>query len=799
MIKNYFKTALRSLGRRKVQTFIHVAGLSVGFAAFLLIFLVVRYEQSYDQFHVNKDNLYRVVRIPRNLDETGYRTGVPVPVTEALRTNYPQVANVSSIMPDGDVQVNVGDKKNGNFQKYSLKKGMFFAQPQFFDMFSYPLVAGEYKSSLSLPGNVILTQSLANTYFGQWQNALGRSLTMDGIPVKVTGILKDPPDNTDMPIKAVVSYLTLKNFMDFTSWGNISDDNYCWIQLKPGDSPEAFNRLLYQFTEKNIKPINKAYYLALQPLSEMHFDSRYGNYNGHVFSHDLIFALMAIGVFLLVIACVNFVNLSTAQAVNRAKEVGVRKVLGGNRRQLIFQFLSEAAMITCIALFIAVIAANFGRTWVNNLMEIHLTRAALFQGNMPLIIGGALVSVIVLAGFYPAFLLSGFNAVRVIKGALPVQHGSGISLRRGLVIFQFVTAQILIIATLVVASQMSFFQKANLGFNKEAIVMSDMPGDSLAIANRDAVLNELMRIPGVENISMGSGGLVFGGWYTGLNTPDNHTNEPTMVTGIKLADSSMFSLLQMQFVAGRPYYNSDTPREFVVNETIAHRLGYKDPQQLIGKMLKINGWLRPVVGVVRDFHTASLKDSIYPVAMTSAKRAYGTVTVKFNLADTKDVVASMHKIWDKYFPDFIFSATFLDQQIARYYEQETQLAKLYKLFAAMAIFISCLGLYGLISFMALQRRKEIGVRKVLGAPVSSILILLSREFTLLIGIAFLIAAPVAWYFMHQWLQQYVYRISLGAGVFVATILGSILIAWVTVAYTAIKAASANPVKSLRTE
>jgi putative ABC transport system permease protein len=799
MIKNYVKTALRSLGRRKVQSFIHVAGLSVGFAAFLLIFLVVRYEQSYDQFHVNKDNLYRVVRIPRNLDETGYRTGVPVPVTEALRSNYPQVANVSSIMPDGDVQVNVGDKKNGTFQKYSLKKGMFFAQPQFFDMFSYPLVAGEYASSLSMPGNVLLTQSLANTYFGQWQNALGRSLTMDGIPVKVTGILKDPPDNTDMPIKAVVSYLSLKNFMDFTSWGNISDENYCWIQLKPGDSPEAFNRLLYQFTEKHIKPVNKAYFLALQPLSEMHFDAKYGNYNGHVFSHDLIFALMVIGVFLLVIACVNFINLSTAQAVNRAKEVGVRKVLGGNRGQLIFQFLSEAAVITCIALCIALIAANFGRSWVNNLMEIHLTRAALFQGNMPLIIAGSLVSVIVLAGFYPAFLLSGFNAVRVMKGALPVQHGSGISLRRGLVVFQFVTAQILIIATLVVASQMSFFQKANLGFNKEAIVMSDMPGDSLGLANRDAVRNELMRIPGVENLSMGNGGLVFGGWYTGLNTPDNHTNEPTLVTGIKLADSSMFSLLQMHFVAGRPYYNSDTPREFVVNETVAHKLGYKDPQLLVGKMLRINGWLRPVVGVVRDFHSASLKDSIYPVAMTSAKRSYGTVSVKFNLSDTKEVVASMHRIWDKYFPDFIFSSTFLDQQIAQYYEQETQLAKLYKLFAAMAIFISCLGLYGLISFMALQRRKEIGVRKVLGAPVSSILMLLSREFTLLIGIAFLIAAPVAWYFMHQWLQQYVYRISLGAGVFVATMLGSILIAWATVAYTAIKAASANPVKSLRTE
>jgi ABC-type antimicrobial peptide transport system permease subunit len=587
--------------------------------------------------------------------------------------------------------------------------------------------------------------------------------------------------------------------MNFGSWGNISDDNYCWVQLKPGESPEQFNRQLLAFTNKFIKPVNDNYYLGLQALNEMHFDSHLGNFSGHVFSHDLIFTLSAIGIFLLVIACVNFINLSTAQAVNRAKEVGVRKVLGGNRRQLILQFLSEAAIISCVALFIALIMAKFGKTYINHLMDIHLSGSTLFEGNMILLMVAALVAVIVLAGFYPAFLLSSFNPVRVLKSALPVQHSTGISLRRGLVVFQFVTAQVLIIATLVVVSQMNFFQKADLGYNKDAIVMAEFPGDSLGAASQGALRNELMKIPGIEKVSYGMGGLMFGGWYTDLRTPDNKGKEPNMVTSIKIADSSSFSVFHMQMIAGRPYYASDTPREFVVNESVVHRLGYKDPQQIIGRMINVNGWLRPVVGVVKDFNTSSLKDSINPVVLTTSKRGYGMAIIKLNLADTKPVVASMHKVWDKYFPDFIFSASFLDQQIARFYEQEIQLAKLYKIFAAIAIFISCLGLYGLISFMALQRRKEIGVRKVLGAPVSAILILLSREFTLLIGIAFLIAAPVAWYFMHDWLQHYAYRINLGAGIFVATILGSILIAWVTVAYTAIRAAYANPVKSLRTE
>jgi putative ABC transport system permease protein len=331
------------------------------------------------------------------------------------------------------------------------------------------------------------------------------------------------------------------------------------------------------------------------------------------------------------------------------------------------------------------------------------------------------------------------------------------------------------------------------------VLTAGFPGDSVGFASQAVLRNELMKMPGVKKLSFGMGAPISGGWFTDLRTPENTSKVPNLIVDFKMNDTSYFNLFNLQFVAGRPYYSSDTVREFVVNENVSRRLGYRDPQQAIGKLINVNGWKRPISGVVKDFHISSLRDSIVPLVLTSYKRNYGVASIELNLAQAKPVIASMQKLWDKYYPDFTFTYSFLDQDIAAYYKQETQLSQLYQLFAVVAIFISCLGLYGLVTFMAVQRRKEIGVRKVLGAPVSAILILLSREFTLLVGIAFLIAAPIAWYVMYNWLQQYAYHVKLGPAIFARTIIGSIMIAWTTVGYTAIKAALANPAKSLRDE
>jgi len=807
MFRNYLKIAWRNIIRHKTYSVINVAGLAVGFAAFLLIFLVVRYEQSFDQFHVHKNQLYRLIRVAtrleaRNQGHISYRMGVPFPVAPTLRSSLPQLANAAAIVRDEFVQVIIKDNGSSATKRFREEEGVFFAEPQFFEMFSFPLVAGEYRNSLKTPNNVLLTQSLGDKYFGHWQQATGKMLRMDGVPMRVCGILKDMPANTDFPIKAVLSYATHFSYPDLArfmnDFGYHEEDNYCFVQLNEGQSPEQLKLQLQQYSDRYIKPFDKGYFLSIQPLNEMHFDARYGTFDGRVFSENLILMLSTIGIFLLVIACVNFINLSTAQAVNRAREVGVRKVLGSNRRQLILQFLGEAAFVSCFALVIGLAAALLVIPAINNLLDIHLAASALYKGNMIFFLVSALAAVILLAGFYPAFLLSGFNPARVLKSTVSAGQG-GISLRRGLVVFQFFTAQALIIVTMVMVSQMSYVNTADMGFNKEAILTAQLPQDSVGIANQAVLRDEIMKIPGIEQVSFGTGAPIGGRWFIDLRTPDHVGKAPNMTVAYKMADTGFFNLFHLQFIAGRPYYNSDTSREFVVTENVTRNLGYRDPALAIGKRIIVNGLNRPIVGVVNDFHTSSLRFSMFPVVLTTDKRAYGKACVKLNLAQAKPAIAAMEKLWGKYYPDFAFTNSFLDQDIAADYLQETQLAQLYKLFAGVAIFISCLGLYGLVTFMAVQRRKEIGVRKVLGAPISAILILLSREFTLLIGIAFLIAAPIAWYFMHSWLQQYAYHVTLGPGFFALTIAGSIMIAWATVGYTAVKAALANPVKSLRNE
>jgi ABC-type antimicrobial peptide transport system permease subunit len=412
----------------------------------------------------------------------------------------------------------------------------------------------------------------------------------------------------------------------------------------------------------------------------------------------------------------------------------------------------------------------------------------------------AILLVTFLSGFYPALVLSGFRSATVLKSGLGTDNQRGVFFRRGLVVLQFVIAQALIIGTLIVACQMNYFRNADMGFNKQAVIYAGLPGDSLSRTKFDLLKNELHKMPGVENVSLSTfTPAENGGWFTDLRVTTNHTNNPDIIVNMKPADTSYFSLYNLPLVAGRIYFPSDTMREFVVNETIVRRLGIRDPQRAINMPININGATLPIVGVVKDFHVNSLRDPVDAVVLTSMKDAYGLVNVKINLKEAKTVIPAMEHLWNKSFPDYVFEYGFLDRTIADYYKQENQISQLYKIFSGIAIFISCLGLYGLISFMAIRRKKEIGIRKVLGAPVSHVVIMLSKEFTILIILAFAIASPIAWYFMHQWLQQYTYRILIGIWFFAATILGSLVIAWLTVGYTAIKAAVANPAKSLRTE
>jgi putative ABC transport system permease protein len=800
MLKNYFKTAIRNLSRHKSNATINIAGLAVGFAAYLLIFLVVQYEQSFDGFHAKKDRIYRVVRIGTNQVSQGYFTGVPIPTTAALRTELAQITNAAAISGNSDGQVIIPGKDGSASKKIKEEGGVFFAEPQFFEMFDFGLIDGDKKTALSEPNTILLTKATAVKYFGDWKGVIGKTLKMNGAFVKVTGVLDNPPSNTDFPIKAVLSYITLAADRNYKNWISINDGNYCYVELANVVSLSQFNQAFTAFNNRHINTA-QGYKLALQPLSEQHFDARYGNFTGRTFSKDLILALNLIGLFLLIVACVNFINLTVAQAINRSREVGVRKVLGGSRLQLMAQFLGETGITSIFAFLIALLIVLFCLPAINNLLDIHMAASTLYTGKLILFMLCALVSVSLISGFYPAVVLSGFKPATVLKsGGMGADQKQGILFRRGLVVFQFVIAQALIIGTLVVTSQMDYFQNADMGFRKNALMYTNFPSDSVARTKIDYLRNELSKIPGVKEVGMSMFALTGDGvWAADLRKEGNNSDKADMIVSMKIADPGFFSVHNLAFVAGRPYVPSDTLREFVVNESVIHQLGIRNPDAAIGKRITINRHTLPIVGVVKDFHTNSLRDPIGPIVMSAANRAYHVASMQIDLSKTQAIAATMQSLWSKNFPEYMFEYRFADQTIADYYKQENQLSKLYTIFSGIAIFISCLGLYGLIAFMAVQRKKEIGIRKVLGAPVKDIVILLSKEFTMLVIIAFLIASPIAWYYMHQWLQGYTFHINMGIWFFAATILSSIGIAWLTVGYTAVKAALANPVKSLRTE
>lgn len=808
MFRNYFKTAWRNLTRDRSYSIINILGLIVGSTAFILIYLVIQYNQSFDNFHPNGKNIYRVVRVGRNAEKREYSAGLPFPVSQALRKDFPQIKITAAVLGARNVPVEVKGSNSSASKKFK-EPDVLIAEPQFFKIFNFSMAEGNGVTALSKMNTALLTKEIAAKYFGNWKTALGKTINLLGRNVTVSGILNNPPSNTDFPISIVLSYSTVINEDALNDWVSIQD-NQCFVELNDQTAKTQLDALLKTFMDKHLStstnahdlslPSANTYDLSLQPLNEMHFDGRYGNFKGRTFSRSLILALGLIGLFLLIIACVNFINLTTAQAINRSREVSVRKVLGGSKIQLVGQFLAETGLITLLSLIGSMVLVVICLRPLNNLLKIHLTATTLFTTGFITFIIAVWLVVTFLSGFYPSLILSGFRPTQVLKNAVKT-NATGISFRRALVVFQFVIAQILIIGTLVVVSQMAYFSNADMGFRKNAIINAHFPDDSLSRTKTDLLFSELNRIPGVQQVSFSTFSPADNdGWYTALRIGDaGSSNVPAMVVSMKPADTGYFSLYNLPLVAGRVYFPSDTMREFVVNETLIRNMGIRNPDDAIGKLIRVNGKLLPIVGVVKDYHIASLRDSIRPVVMTSMKHQYELANLKINIAQAKSVIAAMQNIWNKDFPDYAFDYSFLDQSIANYYKQEDQLSILYKLFAVIAIFISCLGLYGLITFLALQRRKEIGIRKVLGAPVRDILIMLSKEFTILITIAFLIAAPVASYFMHKWLQQYTYRISLGVWFYIVTISGSLLIAWITVSYTTIKAALANPVKNLRTE
>ena len=802
MFKNYLKTAFRNLKRNKSYAIINVLGLTVGIATSVLIFLVIQYETSFDNFHKKREKIYRLGTEFHTQDGVSYSDGISFPVAAALRIDFPQIKEVAAIFRNGS-QVTI-EQADRQLKKLN-EDNFYYAEPEFFKMFDFGWLAGDPQTSLKDPHSAVLTQATAEKYYDEWKSAIGKTFKYDNKTLyKVTGILKNVPANTDFPLSVVVPYSALENTNiknNLHDWVSTFGGAYTFVLLPPELSPAKFDSQLKAFAKKH-KPVEYAKdAFVTQPLSEIHFDDRFGNFRGHTFSHSLIRALAFIGLFLILIACVNFINLATAQAINRSREVGVRKVLGSSRHQLAFQFLGETAFITVTAVVLAVLVAEITLPLLNKLLETKMTMSLIFNPWLALFIFTITISVTFLSGLYPAIILSGFNPITALKSRITSKMVGGISMRRVLVVLQFAIAQILIIGMLIVVSQMNFFRNASLGFDKAAIINVPMPGDSLSKTKIDYMRNQLLANKNIINTSFSFNSPSSDGNWNSDFKFDHAAKSTNFSANLKWADTGYFKTYNLQFVAGRPYYASDTVREFVVNETLLRKLGISNPEAAIGK--EINFWdggkVADIVGVIKDFNAYSLREPMAPIVLSTWKDIYQTINIKIKPGTEKAVLPFIEKLWNENFPEYVYDYHFLDDTIASFYKQENQLSILYKIFAAIAIFISCLGLYGLVSFMAVQRTKEVGIRKVLGASASHIVYLMSKEFTFLIIIAFAISAPIGYYVMQKWLQNYTYRIPLSASIFLVAIIGSVTIAWITVGQRAIKSALANPVKSLRTE
>lgn len=802
MFKNYFKIAFRNLKQNKTYLFLNVSGLAVGIAASLLLFTVILFELSFDNFHRKKDSIYRIGTEFHTQDGVEYSDGVPFPVGPALRLDFPQIKEVASIFKQ-DGMITVPEDK-GVSKKFN-ESHFYYAEPEFFEMFDFEWISGNPATALKDPNQVVLSQELAEKYFGDWKSALGKTIIYNNRnPYTVSGILKNTPVNSDFPLGLVVAYSAIKRTgiaNNLNDWVSIYGGHYTFVVLPAELTASSLNLQFMEFAKKH-KPAAYAQDAPFaQPLTEIHFNDQFGNFNDRVFSKTLIRALALIGIFLILIACVNFINLATAQAVNRSKEVGVRKVLGSNRVQLGLQFLGETTLITGIAMVIAISLAQLTLPFLNQLLNTRMTIDYLNNPALFLFILLVSILVIVCSGVYPAIILSGFNPVTALKNKITSRMVGGISLRRGLVVIQFAIAQVLIIGTLIVVSQMNYFRTASLGFDRASIVNVQLPHDSLSKSRYNYVRDQLKANPDIQQVSFSYASPTSdGNWSSDFNF--NHDPKTTPFSAnLKWADVDYFKTYNLEFVAGRPYVYQDTVSEFVVNETLLSKLGITNPQDAIGK--EISFWdgrkVANISGVIRDFNAYSLREPMAAVVLGSWRDMYRTINIKLRPGVEKRVLPRIEKLWTEAFPDYAYQYQFLDETINNFYRQERQLSALYKIFAGIAVFISCLGLYGLVSFMAVRRTREMGIRKVLGASPMNIVYLLSKEFTVLILLAFILSGPVSYYVMKGWLQNYTYRISMEASMFVLAVLGSILVAWITVGQRAIRAAGVNPVKSLKTE
>jgi putative ABC transport system permease protein len=805
MLKNYFITAYRNLIRKRTSTFFNIAGLTLGITGSLVLFLLLYRTLTFDRFHSNYDRIYRVVSQSDNNGEKFYTPGIPNILSPAFKTDFPEAEHVAftSYAQDGLILI---PQKSGEPKKYWEENGVAYTEQSFFSIFDWKALHGDLSIALKNPNEAVLTKKLALKYFER-ENAVGEVFTFDKTDYKVTAVVDDPPGNTDFPFTIILSYETVRKEYEEHGWGSTSSNNHNYFLLKEDANIATLEARMAAFTDKHVGKENFEHRLFnIQPLRTVHYDKRYHGYSYNTTGSGEILVLILIGVFLVLTGCINFINLSTAESIKRSKEVGIRKSLGSSRAQLIFQFLGETSIVTCISILLALVLSQLTLAYLNPFMEIDLAIDLL--NNMPLVVFlvGIFVVVSLLSGIYPAFIMSGYKPAMVMKSSSGSSAG-GFFMRRSLVVFQFFISQILIIGTVVIINQMSYIKAKDVGYNKDAILVMSIPEQETFSGNQKesksskmrALKNEMLRLNGVEHVSLSntppSSGSVSGTDFI----MEGEGSEQRKDTQIKTVDGDFITLYGLKLLAGRNLNDYDTTTEYVVNRQFAKVAGFDNPQDIVGKRVKIWGGMYPVVGVVEDFHTTALNQKIEPTVLFNRLSNYRTLNIKVNANTYQATIEATKKLWEAAYPKHVFDYAFLDDNIREFYKGEEKMSIVISAFTTIAIIIGCIGLFGLATFMANQRTKEIGVRKVLGASIQAIVFSFSKEFIILIGIAFLFAAPFAWFGMSSWLEEFSYRISIGPAIFITALMSTLVIALLTVGYRSYRAATANPVDSLRSE
>ncbi|HTJ14290.1 MAG TPA: ABC transporter permease [Dinghuibacter sp.] len=798
MIRNYFKIALRSLWRKRGFSLLNILGLSVGIGAALVLFLIIRFELSFDTYHAKKDRIYRVVTHSFGGPEGDHLyQGVPVPLAPELRQSFPQLEKVACTFGIINPQFTITRPGQEDLM-VKENAGVTYVEPAIFGIFDQPWLAGD-PASLSEPNTVAIDASVARNWFGSSDAAMGKVVQMDrSTPLTVTGVMTDPPDNTDLAIRIAVSYATYAGRTG-TNWHNWMGNFNCYALLGKGQHIEQVERSIDAFAARfydNKGPGEKESF-AFQPLSQVHYDPRLGTNTGKITPPGLLWGLGLVGAFLVLIACINFINLATAQSVQRSKEIGVRKVLGSSRKSLAAQFLGETGVIVFLSLLLACIMAELSLPYFRQLLNEPIYLNISDHPSILVFILLMGIAVTLLAGLYPALVVSGLNPIRAIRNASATGNARGRFLRRGLVVFQFLIAQLLMVGSIVIMEQIHFLKNMPLGFDKESVALVNLPTDSLSQTRFPYTQRQMEAIPGVQSVSLCLDAPSARRTMTTSFTFE--TKMPDFGIVIRFADTAYFRTFHLGLAAGRLPFASDTMREVLVNETAARQLGFKDASGILGRKIDVMGGSFPIVGVMKDFSSSAPMSAIPPLMLSTNLSYYQYIAIRFDPRQGGRVMAAVQKQWKDAFPGYAYEQHFMDENVAKYFTLLSAMEKLIRIFASIALIVSCLGLYGLVSFMVVQKTKEVGIRKVLGASVQSILVLFSREFTLLIGLAFLVAAPVGYWLMHMALANFANRITIGWDVFVWVMGSSILVAWVTVGYRALRAALADPVKALKYE